>query len=239
MSADVDVAAVAALLADRTRSTMLDALLDGRARSAGELARYAGVAPSTASAHLRRLVEGGLLAVRRAGRHRYYALAGPEVARAMEAPARLAPPARPASLRQAEAARALRFARTCYDHLAGTLGVALTEALVREGTLAAVADGYAVTPSGARRLESLGIRPDDLRRTRRAFAPACLDGTERRYHVAGALGAALLSRLLELGWLRRGAVPRTVHLTPEGRCALSRQLGLALDAGRDGPAAAR
>jgi DNA-binding transcriptional ArsR family regulator len=222
---DADVAAVAGLLADPARARMLDALLAGGALPAGELARHAGVTPPTASAHLRRLLQGGLLTVEAQGRHRYYRLAGPAVAEAIETLALIAPPLPLRSLRQSQRAEALRFARTCYDHLAGVVGVALVESLLRAGALRQAAGrDYQLTPRGERLLGGLGVDVGELRHRRRAFARGCLDWTERTPHLSGALGAALLERLLHLGWLARGHVPRGLILTDAGRDALARTL---------------
>lgn len=210
---DADIAAVARLLADGTRATFCVALMDGRFRTGGELARAAGVSASTASEHLSRLVEGGLLEETRQGRHRYVRLAGPEVAAAVESLGLLAR-ARPVrSLREASAGAALRAGRTCYDHLAGRLGVAVTQALVERGVLddsLALAD---LSPLQPLRL--------DLGTGTRAVVRPCLDWTERRHHVAGALPGALAGRLFELDWLERLGTGRAVRLTAEGRDRLS------------------
>jgi DNA-binding transcriptional ArsR family regulator len=224
--ADGDITGIAALLADPARVAMLDALFDGRARSAGELARHARVTAPTASSHLRRLLDGGLVVVEAQGRHRYYRLSGPPVAEAMEALSLIAPPRPVRSLRQSQQAQALRFARTCYDHLAGVVGVAVTGALLRQGALLPVAErDYELTPHGQRLLAGLAVEVDELRRRRRAFARHCLDWTERSPHLSGALGAALLERLLDLGWLARGRVPRGLVLTEAGRDGLVGVLG--------------
>ncbi|MGN9842775.1 ArsR/SmtB family transcription factor [Nonomuraea sp. H19] len=214
---DADIAPVAALIADPTRAAILTALLDGRALAAGELARVAGVSAATASAHLARLLDGRLVDVVRQGRHRYYRLAGHEVAEVLEVLARISarPPVR--SLRQSRQARLLEEARTCYDHLAGRAGVGLLDRL-REG-------GYHVgdelTGEGERLLAGIGVDVAGARRSRRRFAPECLDWTERRAHLGGALGAAVTQVLFERGWLRRGTVPRAVILTDAGREGLA------------------
>ncbi|MFC8619102.1 ArsR/SmtB family transcription factor [Micromonospora purpureochromogenes] len=221
------LADLAALLADDTRAGICLALLDGRAWTAGELARAAGVAPSTASEHLTRLVRGGLLVEERQGRHRYLRLAGPAVAQLIEDLAGHASPApRPAgSLRVATADAALAHARTCYDHLAGRLGVRLRDALLTRGLLDG-ADGLAVTAAGRGWLADLGVAP--LHGGRRPLVRDCLDWTERRPHLAGALGAALCRRFAELGWTTRGT-GRSVRVTPAGVAALPEMLGI--DAG--------
>ncbi len=226
---DADISAVAALLAEPSRAAMLTALTDGRALAAGELARVGGVGAATASAHLARLLKGGLVTVVRQGRHRYYRLADAEVAEVMEALARISPRPAVRSLRQSTRARLLAEARTCYDHLAGRAGVELLGALVEGGHLVAVGDGYpgaapdayVVSAAGRVRLKELGVDVDAVRAGRRRFAPACLDWTERRPHLGGALGAAVTSALLEAGWLVRGAARRSITVTDAGRAGLA------------------
>ncbi|MGC1210790.1 MAG: helix-turn-helix domain-containing protein [Micromonospora sp.] len=220
------VAGLAALLADATRATFCLALLDGRAWTASELARAAGVAPSTASEHLTRLVRGGLLVQERQGRHRYVRLADPSVAQLIEDLAGHAPgpPAPPRTLRAASAGAALAYARTCYDHLAGRLGVLLYDALLTRGVLDRTA-GLAVTPAGLEWLARLEVPVEPLNAARRPLVRDCLDWTERRPHLAGALGAALCRRFLDLGWTVRGT-GRAVRLTPGGAPALAAALGL-------------
>ncbi|MFO7173798.1 MAG: helix-turn-helix domain-containing protein, partial [Bacillota bacterium] len=163
------------------------------------------------SEHLMKLLEAGLLVVERSGRHRYYRLAGEPVARALEALAVIAPPRPIRSLRESEARKALCLARICYDHLAGRVGVALAEALVRRGILVPAEHGYDVTGAGARWLLAFGTDVEVLRRQRRKFAAPCLDWSERRHHLAGALGAALLQRFLALGWMQRLEGSRAVR----------------------------
>ena len=223
-----DIAPVAALMGDPARAAMLTALLDDRALAAGELAQLAGVSPATASEHLARLRGGGLVTVVSQGRHRYYRLAGHRVAAAIEALSQLGPPAPVHSLRQSQEAAALAQARTCYDHLAGQAGVALLDALLAGGMLAqqnpAVLD---VTAAGEAALASFGVNVGSLRRSRRLFAGACLDWTERRPHLNGALGAAITTRLLELGWIERSPRRRAVRVTPAGRDGLTSAFGWA------------
>ncbi|MFI6789046.1 ArsR/SmtB family transcription factor [Nonomuraea sp. NPDC050383] len=217
VAADADIAPVAALIADPTRAAILTALLGGQALAAGELARMSGVSAATASAHLSRLLEGGLVDVVRQGRHRYYRLAGHEIAEVLEVLARFGgrPPVR--SLRQSRQARMLEEARTCYDHLAGRAGVGLLDGLRAAGCLA----GGEVTPEGERLLGLLGVDVEGARRTRRRFAPECLDWTERRAHLGGSLGAAITAVLFERGWYARGPVPRAVSVTDAGREGLT------------------
>ena len=249
---EADIAPAAALMADHARATMLLALLDGRPLAATELARLAAVSPPTASAHLAKLLDGGLVTVIRQGRHRYYRLAGHEVAAAIEALSQLGPPARVRSLRQSRRAVALAEARTCYDHLAGRAGVELLDALLREGLLAETgragagagpgagrrpaAEGpvtdmaagrYRVTRLGTAVLAPFGIHIDAIRASRRRFAGPCLDWTQRRPHLGGALAAAITARLFELAWIERGSRPRSVRVTPSGREGMAATFGCA------------
>ncbi len=228
MLSDAAVAPVAALFADPARVAMLWALSDGREVSAGELALLAGVARSTASLHLAKLVEGGLVAARPDGRHRHYRLTRPETVRALEALAVLAPARAPRTHRQATIGRAVRAARTCYDHLAGKAGVALTAALVERGALRPAGREFELTSRGERLLGDFGVDLAAARAGRRAFALACLDRSERVDHLAGALGAALLARLLDLGWIARTPASRAVQLSPAGRRGLARTFGAQL-----------
>jgi DNA-binding transcriptional ArsR family regulator len=248
---DADIAPIAALIADPTRAAMLTALLDGRPLAAGELAYLAGVSAATASAHLARLLDGGLVTVARQGRHRYYKLAGPQVASVIEAMAHISPRPAVRSLRQSRQAAALQDARTCYDHLAGRAGVELLAALLERKVLgekirngcavgtsmtagsSAHADPvfgveFEVTRSGALTLAAFGIDLGELRRSHRRFAGACLDWTQRRPHLNGALGAAITARLLKLGWFEHGPSRRVLRLTGAGRQGLADTFGCVL-----------
>jgi DNA-binding transcriptional ArsR family regulator len=227
MDADPDIARVAALIGDPARSAILQSLLGGIALPATELALRAGVSAQTASSHLQKLTESGLLAVERSGRHRYYRLAGAEVAHCLEALGALAVPSR-GKAPEDEPTRALRYARSCYDHLAGRVGVAVTEALLGREYLRPVAGELELTAAGADWFAGLGVEVEAAGRGRRAFARPCLDWSERRPHLAGALGAALLSRLLALDWLARRRDGRALRLTVAGRQGLRRQLALDL-----------
>jgi DNA-binding transcriptional ArsR family regulator len=203
---DRDLAPLASLIGDPARIAILAALAEGHALPAGELARRAGVHPATATGHLRRLVDGGLVVVHVQGRHRYHRLAGPQVAALLEAMAQLAPATPVRSLRSDRAARTLGEARTCYDHLAGRRGVELRDRLLEAGALRLVGDrDHELTPVGRRLVTALGVDPGTPARTRRVFARSCVDWTQRRPHLAGALPAALTHRLMELGWLTRAA----------------------------------
>ncbi|BFO20189.1 winged helix-turn-helix domain-containing protein [Streptomyces sp. KM77-8] len=222
------LARFAALVADETRAVCLLALLDGRAWTAGELARHAGVAPSTLSEHLGRLVAGGLLAEERQGRHRYVRLADARSAQLVEdLAAQVAPGVRPRTLRQAGAGSAMARGRTCYDHLAGRLGIAVTDALTGRGLLLQDT-GFALTDAGLRWFATAGIGLD--RGSRRPLARACLDWTERRPHLAGVAGAALCRHALDTGWCVRIGSERAVKVTAAGERALSGLLGIEAEA---------
>lgn len=234
---DVDIAAVGSLLADSSRARLLMALDDGRALPAGRLAAEAGVTPATTSGHLAKLVDGGLLVVEVHGRHRYYRLASAAVGHLLEVLAQFAP-ARPVrSLRQHTRGSALREARTCYDHFAGRFGVALMTALLDHGFLVGgdglrepgdgpvgygTAVDYRLTPDGRAFLDHLGVTVPP----RRALTRYCVDWSEQRHHLAGAVGRGLHDRLFELDWVRRTPGTRAVRVTADGRRGLRRALGV-------------
>lgn len=220
----MDTAAAAALIANRARCAMLDALFDGGERTAGSLAKVAGIAPSTASGHLRMLADGGLIVLEQRGRRQFARLASAEVAHALEAISTIAPMIPSQTLRASSRARALRHARTCYDHLAGAVGVALSDALCATGIL--TVDQLTLTHHGAARLERFGIDLLPLKVGRRPLTRACLDWSERRPHLAGALGAALCQQLIDRDWITRMPEPRIVRLTPAGQAGLAHAFGL-------------
>lgn len=222
---DRDLAPVAALIGEPARTAMHVALADGRILPAGELARRAGVRPATASAHLRRLVEGGLVRVTMQGHHRYHELAGPNVAAALEVLAQVAPAAPIRSLRDDRSATALAQARTCYDHLAGQRGIELRDRLLAVGALEAIDDrDHALTAKGEGLISELAINEVDLRAARRVLARNCIDWTHRRPHLAGALPAAITARFFALGWLSHRA-DRGVRVTPDYDQHLDQWLG--------------
>jgi DNA-binding transcriptional ArsR family regulator len=223
------LAAFAALLADRTRATFCMQLLDGRAWTPGELARTAGVAASTATEHVNQLVAGGLLAEERQGRHRYVRLADARAAQVIEDLAAYATPGggqpdRP-TLRAATVAAALRDGRTCYDHLAGHIGIVLIGALTERGLLGE-AGGLAMTDAGLRWLGGFGIDVGALAASKRPLVRPCLDWTERRPHLAGSVGASICTRFFERGWIQRIGSDRAVRVTPAGRAGFAETLGV-------------
>lgn len=216
--ADTRLAGVAAAIAEPARARMLCCLMDGHARTSTELAVVAEVSPSTASVHLARLKEQQLVHVLAQGKHRYYSLAGMDVAAALEALMRVAGLPRP--LFVPTTPDRLRRARTCYDHMAGTVAVGLHDYMVRHRWLEPLAqDGadYQLSIQGAAALEQLGLDLEKAGKARRRFACACLDWSERRPHLGGALGAALLALLLRQGWIERDLDSRALGITPAGR----------------------
>jgi DNA-binding transcriptional ArsR family regulator len=218
------MASVAALLGDPARANILTALLDGRALTAKELAFAARVTPQTASGHLARLTDACLLAAEKQGRHRYFRLASPLVGQMLESVMAVAgPEPRLTSWRGGEA---LRTARTCYDHLAGRLGVALADALSHAGHIALSHDGGEVTEPGHAFLRDFGAEPTA---GRRVFCRPCLDWSERRPHIAGRLGAALADRCLALGWIQRQRDSRAVTITAAGAHGFAETFGITLD----------
>ena len=225
-SVDTHLARLAGAIAEPARARMLCCLLDGHARTATELAAVGEVAASTASAHLARLKEQRLVESVAQGKHRYFRLAGSDVAAVLEG--LLVVAGAPRSEFQPGTPSRLRAARTCYDHMAGTAGVALHDRLHAQGWLQATAerDGYELTAEGAVALESLGIDIEGARRSRRRFACACLDWSERRPHLGGALGAACLQLSLRRGWVRQALDGRALALTPKAQREMPELFGL-------------
>jgi DNA-binding transcriptional ArsR family regulator len=205
---------IASLIGDPSRGAMLTALMDGRALTATELALEAGVTPSTASSHLSRLTDAKLIAIEKQGRHRYYRIASPDVARVMETLMSFAPPRR--ALRTGPADESLRRARVCYDHLAGEAGVQLLARMRERKLLDGADDELALTARGESWARALGIDLDALHARRRPLCRPCLDWSERRTHLAGALGAAILDRIFRLRYARREPGSRTVVFSGRG-----------------------
>ncbi|HEY7295900.1 MAG TPA: winged helix-turn-helix domain-containing protein [Dehalococcoidia bacterium] len=231
MLRDAEIATPAALLAEPTRVAMLAALSDGRALPAGELARRARVTPQTASSHLHQLIEGGLLCVEQQGRHRYFRIASARVVQTLEALALLGEQQAVGACcdERPRVASELRFARLCYDHLAGMLGVRLAETLEAGGLIVRGDGGVALSDCGRMALAGFGIDLAAWKPGRRPLLRPCLDWTERRHHLAGPLAAALAHRLIELRWIEPRPSSRAVRLTPAGRAGLRERFGLILD----------
>jgi DNA-binding transcriptional ArsR family regulator len=235
MASHAMFAEIAALAGDPARAGMLHALMDGRALTASELAGVAGVTPQTASGHLTRLTAVGLVSVEKQGRHRYHRIATPAVARMLESIMQVAADLEPCRKRLTVGPRdaALRRARTCYDHLAGQLGVALADALVAQGYAELTSDAGIVTNTGMAFLVRTGIDPDTVlargrRSAGRVLCRPCLDWSERRPHLAGAVGAALCTHSLDKGWIRRIDGSRAVVITPKGWQVFREQFGAEL-----------
>src|SRR2546425_9520964 len=211
------IAEVGALVGDPARATMVSALLDGRALTASELATAARITPQTASTHLGKLTEAGLLSVVRNGRHRYFRLASPTVADMIDGIVAVALEKRPRYHPLSRQARALSAARICYDHLAGRLSVDLTDSFVAREYVVLDDEAAEITTAGSRFFTKFGIEVPTLRSTRRHFCRLCLDWTERRPHIAGAVGAAITKRYFDLGWMERMKRSDAGIVTPSGR----------------------
>jgi DNA-binding transcriptional ArsR family regulator len=228
MSLNTSIAEIGALMGDPARVNIIAALMAGRALTATELAHIAGVSRQTTSSHLAKLAAAGLLAMERQGRHRYYRLKSARVGRMLEAVMVVAREAPGRHRPSPKVDEELRMARTCYDHLAGRLGVGLADALTAHRHLVMTADGGQVTASGIRVLGGFGIDVAAAGRRRRAFCRPCLDWSERRPHLAGSIGAALATRCFELGWIKRNQESRAVAITDTGRTGFAETFRLRL-----------
>jgi DNA-binding transcriptional ArsR family regulator len=224
------IAEIAALVGEPARATMLSALLDGRALTAGELAFAARVTPQTASTHLAKLTETGLLSVIREGRHRYFRLASPKVVEMLDGIVAVALENRPRYRPLSRQARELGKARICYDHLAGRLSVDLADFFTAHEYIVPSEDAAEITPAGTRFLTEFGIDVSALSSTRRHFCRLCLDWTERRPHIAGAVGAALTKRCFDLGWIERMKHSGAVIVTASGQRGFLETFGIAVPA---------
>ena len=224
------VAEVAALVGNPARANILMALIDGRALTASELAFVAGVSAQTTSEHLARLREGNLLSLTKQGRHSYFRLASAEVARMIEGIMVVAADGPRRYRPRWNGDEALRTARTCYDHIAGRLGVALTDALTRRGSIVLTEDGGMVTSTGEKELAAFGIDLGGIKHGRRTFCRPCLDWSERRPHLAGALGAALADRCFELDWIARTRDSRALKISAAGERGFADVFGISLNA---------
>lgn len=230
MDPDADLASVAALMADQNRAQMLLTLLGGVPQSGSALAEAAGISRSLASAHLKKLVAGGLVQARPNGRQQLYSIASEPVADALEILILLAPASKVSSLRDATRAKSLRWARMCYDHLAGAVGVSVTEALLGRGLLGERDGGYVLGPRGAAEFGRFGIEVDRLDRRTRPLLRPCRDWSERRFHLAGSLGAALTRTMLERRWIATREASRIVTVTEAGQAGLLEWPGVDLAA---------
>ena len=226
MNDEPDVARIASLLADRARARILRTLIDGTMRPAGELAYAANVSAQSASAHLAKLVDGGLLSLEAQGRHRYFRIASADVADAVESLGSLSLAVRPRNPRSPVIPKSapVQFlhARTCYDHFAGEKAVQVCEAMLKARWMTAEGRDFRVTRLGEKQLAALDVDLAAARRSKRAFARACVDLTQRRPHLGGALGAALLDLYIARGWILRARHSRAVSITPRGREAFGK-----------------
>jgi DNA-binding transcriptional ArsR family regulator len=221
-----NVVEAANLIGDPSRLAMLLSLLGGKALPASDLAHAARISPQTASSHLAKMVEGGLLLHESSGRHKYFRLASREVGHALESLLAIAPTKSVSSLRESDELKTLRHARTCYDHLAGKIGVALTDRLLDMKFLEESGNDYVLRVEGKERLRNFGVEVDADPRKRRHYARQCLDWSERRHHLAGSLGAEITKRLFELKWLERLPNSRAVRVTNAGIQGLASEFGL-------------
>jgi DNA-binding transcriptional ArsR family regulator len=224
MREEPDIARIASLVGDPARANMLTALMDGGALTASELALEAGVTMPTASSHLSKLVEGGLLALQRQGRHRYYALSGHNVASMLETISGVAERVGPKRARPGPRDAVMREARICYDHLAGDKGVALYDSLLAREILVERNEAVEIGPKGERFFCDLDIDLAPLSEQRRPLCRSCLDWSVRRSHLAGSLGAAVLATILERKWARRDPQSRAILFSPTGKRAFEQML---------------
>ncbi len=217
-----NISKIASLLSDSTRSAILLSLMDGRIHPASELAFLAKVKPQTASFHLHKMLEANLINVEKHGRHRYYKLINSDVAKVIEQMLSISPNSPVTSFRESREKEAIHFARTCYDHLAGYLGVQITNSLLEQGFIKKVDLNFEVTPEGIEFFRDFGINLEEQKKKRRAFARCCLDWSERQHHLAGALGNALLLKMIERQWITRTPKIRAVKVTPTGKIELQK-----------------
>lgn len=224
-----NISYIAKLIAEPTRAIILDCLMNNQALPASELAYMARVSHPTISSHLSKLVEGNLLKVEQHGRHRYYRLANQEVAEVLEKLGAIAPTVQVRSLKQSDQLKQIRYARTCYDHLAGRLGVEITEKLLDKEFIILEKGEYIVTEQGEKWFLNFGINIEKANIKRRVFAKPCLDWSERRYHISGWLGSAIAKLFFEQEWITKTDKNRAVHLTRKGMKLLKDQLGIDME----------
>jgi DNA-binding transcriptional ArsR family regulator len=212
-----EIGYITSLIGDPVRTIILWTLLDNRAYTATELAICANTSPQNISMHLSKLAQAELLTIESQGRHRYYKISRPEVAYAIEAIGNLLPNKKHRNIVDNKENSAIKYCRTCYDHLAGKVGVSITEALLAQKIIAVEANGYIVTKSGDSFFSAFGVNVAELKKSRRTFAKPCLDWSERKHHLAGALGAALLDKMLSLDYIRRTKNSRAIIITSKGQ----------------------
>jgi DNA-binding transcriptional ArsR family regulator len=222
---DLQIAEIANVIGEPVRAKILWALLDGRAYTATELSLFADSSPQNTSIHLRKLIQYNFLMVTSQGRHRYYRFANDNVAYAIEALANLIPPSSTRS-QLTDIKTGVKYCRTCYDHLAGKIGVQISEALIGKQIITEVTNSYLVTNDGIKWFSNIGIDITMLKDKKRIFAKPCLDWSERRYHLAGALGASMLERMLVLDWIRKVKNSRAVIISSKGEMELYKNLGI-------------
>ncbi|GAA0339130.1 winged helix-turn-helix domain-containing protein [Bacillus carboniphilus] len=224
-----NMASIAALISDPSRAAILTSLLDGRFHPASSLAYIAGIKPQTASFHLRKLHEADLLQVNQQGRHRYYGLKNHDVAKVLETFLLISPDTEMRSFKQVTQDKAIRYARTCYDHLAGNIGVKVTESMLSIGYLEDSKNSFVLTEKGEDFFNELQIDLAQIKKKRRKYIDKCLDWSERKYHISGAIGNALLVKFLELNWIRRVPDSRAIKITKLGERELKIMFGITLD----------
>jgi DNA-binding transcriptional ArsR family regulator len=228
-SPSLDMAEIGALIGDPARANMLAALIDGRSLTAKELAYVAGVAPQTASGHLARLAAANLVALSARGRFHYYRLASALVGQMLEGVMAVAAVQLPPRRLPARIDAGMRLARTCYDHVAGQLGVGIADMLVARGHVELAEDGGQITETGSAFLAEFGAEPAANKGSQRPFCRPCLDWSERRPHIAGRVGAALCTRFFELGWIEKQRDSRAVAITAAGRRGFAEEFDIRLD----------
>jgi DNA-binding transcriptional ArsR family regulator len=227
MKIETNLAKVASAVSEPSRAAILVALLDGRLHPASELALMSGIKPQTGSFHLAKMMELNLISCEQSGRHRYYKL-NPEVAPILESLLNMTPPSEVKSFKQASQTKAIKKARTCYDHFAGEFGVALTEALVNQSIITEGEQDFILTDTGYDFLNEFGINIDDIRKSKRSFSRKCLDWSERKYHLAGALGKAIVNRFYELNWVEPLTGSRAVKVTALGKAELLKKFNISI-----------
>ncbi|WP_099156834.1 ArsR/SmtB family transcription factor [Virgibacillus ndiopensis] len=226
MKANANVAKVATLVSDSSRAAILTILLDGRFHPVSDLAYMVGITPQTASYHLAKMTQANVIDVESQGRHRYYGISNQEIAQVMESFLQVAPPVEIKSLKQSNEEKALRHARTCYDHIAGNLGVKLKTSLMNQQFLVEKDNEFHITSDGEIFFNTIDIDTNKLKKKRRMFCSKCLDWSERRHHIAGALGNAMLEKFLELEWIERVPKSRALKITALGGNGLNEMFGV-------------